>query len=88
MIRKYEVSMTGIDANGREVTIDTSSSYTGGRSMTIDGEDWNYTQVRLKVTRIGDASQKKIGLSTTATYYVAQRLGKTGTAFRDKYRRQ
>lgn len=75
---KYEVSMTGIDANGREVTIDTSSSYTGGRSMTIDGEDWNYTQVRLKVTRIGDASQKKIGLSTTATYYVAQRLEKPG----------
>ena len=75
---KYEVSMTGIDANGREVTIDTSSSYTGGRSMTIDGEDWNYTQVRLKVTRIGDAFQKKIGLSTTATYYVAQRLEKPG----------
>lgn len=75
---KYEVSMTGIDANGKEVTIDTSSSYTGGRSMTIDGEDWNYTQVRLKVTRIGDASQKKIGLSTTATYYVAQRLEKPG----------
>ena len=75
---KYEVSMTGIDANGREVTIDTSSNYTGGRSMTIDGEDWNYTQVRLKVTRIGDASQKKIGLSTTATYYVAQRLEKLG----------
>lgn len=75
---KYEVSMTGIDANGREVTIDTSSSYTGGRSMTIDGEAWNYTQVRLKVTRIGDASQKKIGLSTTATYYVAQRLEKPG----------
>lgn len=75
---KYEVSMIGIDANGREVTIDTSSSYTGGRSMTIDGEDWNYTQVRLKVTRIGDASQKKIGLSTTATYYVAQRLEKPG----------
>lgn len=75
---KYEVSMTGIDANGREVTIDTSSSYTGDRSMTIDGEDWNYTQVRLKVTRIGDASQKKIGLSTTATYYVAQRLEKPG----------
>ncbi|MBS5190137.1 MAG: type II secretion system protein [Lachnospiraceae bacterium] len=75
---KYEVSMTGIDANGREVTIDISSSYTGGRSMTIDGEDWNYTQVRLKVTRIGDASQKKIGLSTTATYYVAQRLEKPG----------
>lgn len=75
---KYEVSMTGIDANGREVTIDTSSSYTGGRSMTINGEDWNYTQVRLKITRIGDASQKKIGLSTTATYYVAQRLEKPG----------
>ncbi len=73
----YEIALTGIDADGKEVTIDTGD-YTGGRSFTIDGEDWNYTQVRLKVTRIGDATQKKIGLSTTATYSVAQRLEKPG----------
>ncbi|WP_296116261.1 prepilin-type N-terminal cleavage/methylation domain-containing protein [uncultured Eubacterium sp.] len=73
----YEIALTGIDADGKEVTIDTGD-YTGGRTFTIDGEDWNYTQVRLKVTRIGDATQKKIGLSTTATYSVAQRLEKPG----------
>ena len=74
---KYEISMTGIDADSKEVTIDTSD-YTGGKTFTIDGEDWNYTKVRLKVTRIGDASRKQIGLSTTATYSVAQRLEKPG----------
>lgn len=73
----YEIALTGMDVDGKEVTIDTGD-YTGGRTFTIDGEDWNYTQVRLKVTRIGDASQKKIGLSTTATYSVAQRLEKPG----------
>ena len=73
----YEIALTGIDADGKEVTIDTGD-YTGGRTFTIDGEDWNYTQVRLKVTRIGDATQKKIGLSSTATYSVAQRLEKPG----------
>ena len=75
----YEIVLTGIDADGKEVTIDTGA-YTGGKSFTINGEDWNYTRVRLKVTRIGDASKKQIGLSTTATYSVAQRLEKPGQA--------
>ena len=75
----YEIALTGIDTDGKEVTIDTGD-YTGGRTFTVDGEDWNYTHVRLKVTRIGDASQKKIGLSTTSTYSVAQRLEKPGQA--------
>ena len=73
----YEIALTGIDADGKEVTIDTSD-YTGGRTYTIDGEDWNYTKVRLKVTRIGNAAKKQIGLSTSATYSVAQRLEKPG----------
>lgn len=70
---KYQIEMTGVDAQGKEVTIDTGN-YTGGRSFTIDGDDWNYTNIRLKVTRVGDAMQGQIGLSTTATYNVAQRL--------------
>lgn len=74
---KYELSLTGIDETGKEVTIDTSG-FDGGRSFTVDGEDWNYKQIRIKVTRVGDASQGKIGLSTTATYNVAQRLEKPG----------
>lgn len=74
---RYRIEMTGIDAEGKEVTIDTGS-YTGGRSYTIDGDDWNYTNIRLKVTRVGNAAQRQIGLSTTATYQVAQRLERPG----------
>lgn len=74
---QYELELTGIDAGGREVTIDTSS-YVGGKFFTIDGDDWNFTNVRLKVTRVGDANQKQLGLSSTATYKVSQRLEKPG----------
>lgn len=72
---EYQISLTGIDADGKHITIDTSD-YTGGNSYIADSEEWNYTQVRLKVTRIGDASKKQIGLSVSATYNVAQRLEK------------
>ena len=75
---KYKIEMTGIDADGKEVTIDTSAYKESGRSFTADGDDWNYTQICLKVTRIGDASKGQIGLSTTATYNVSQRLEKPG----------
>lgn len=75
---KYKIEMTGIDADGKEVTIDTSAYKESGRSFTADGDDWNYTQIRLKVTRIGDASKGQIGLSSTAIYNVSQRLEKPG----------
>lgn len=74
---KYEISLTGIDAEGNRVTIDTSD-YKGGNSYTANAEEWNYTQVELKVTRIGDESMNQIGLSTKATYKVAQRLEHPG----------
>ena len=74
---KYEISLTGIDAEGNRVTIDTSD-YKGDNSYTAKAEEWNYTQVELKVTRIGDESKKQIGLSTKATYKVAQRLEHPG----------
>lgn len=70
---KYEIAMTGIDESGKTVTIDTSG-FDGSNSFTIDGQSWTYKQVQLKVTRIGDASKGEIGLSTTATYNVSQRL--------------
>ena len=73
----YQISLTGIDAEGNRVTIDTSG-YDGKNFYTANAEDWNYTQVELKVTRIGDESQKQIGLSTEATYNVAQRLEQPG----------
>lgn len=75
---KYKIEMTGIDADGKEVTIDTSAYKESGRSFTADGDDWNYIQIRLKVTRIGDASKGQIGLSATAIYNVSQRLEKPG----------
>ena len=58
----YEVWLTGIDANDREIVISTDDSYKGGRSLRINGSDWNYKEVRLQVTRIGDASKQQIGL--------------------------
>lgn len=73
--QNYEVSMTGIDASGREVQIDLKDAYKkGATTLTVDGTDWNYTKVKLKVTRVGDAGKKLIGLSATGTYNVKQRL--------------
>lgn len=74
---KYEISLTGIDAEGNRVTIDTSD-YEDGNSYTANAEEWNYTYVELKVTRIGDEIKNQIGLSTKATYKVAQRLEHPG----------
>ena len=73
---EYQVSMTGVDASGREVKIDLGDAYTGGRSLTVDGTDWNYSKVKLKVTRVGKNTSvvKQIGLATTGTYNVKQRL--------------
>lgn len=73
----YQISLTGIDAEGNRVTIDTSG-YNGKNSYTANAEDWNYTNVELKVTRIGDEKSHEIGLSTEATYNVAQRLEQPG----------
>lgn len=50
---EYQVSMTGVDASGREVKIDLGDAYTGGKSLTVDGTDWNYSKIKLKVTRVG-----------------------------------
>lgn len=74
----YQVSLTGIDDSDREVMISTDAAYTGGKSLRINGSDWNYKEVRLKVTRIGDADQKQIGLSSEGTYSVKQRLARPG----------
>ncbi len=73
---KYRVALTGIDEDGKEIVIDVSDAYTSGNTLKVDGSDWNYSQVKLKVTRIGDASKKQIGLSSTGTYLVKQRLAR------------
>ena len=74
----YQVALTGIDTNGREVTVDTKDAYKSGKSLRIDATDWKYTSVKLKVTRNGDEKKKQIGLSTTGTYQIRQRLEKPG----------
>lgn len=79
---RYQVSLTGIDADGREVIIPTDSDYTDNtsRKLYIDGSDWNYQSVKLKVTRIGvnTATTKQMGLSSTGTYLVKERLEAPG----------
>ncbi len=77
---KYTVSLTGLDAEGNRVLIDLGDAYTGGKSLTVDASDWSYQKVELKVTRIGDTSgaTKQIGLSTTGTYQLKQRLTQPG----------
>lgn len=80
---QYEVSLVGIDSEGREVVIDTGDAYKqGDRKLVIDGSDWNYTQVKLKVTRIGNSTGKtpQIGLSSTGTYTIKPRLSQPGQA--------
>ena len=76
----YTVSLTGLDAEGNQVLIDLGDAYKGGKSLTVDASDWSYQQVELKVTRIGDTSgvTKQIGLSTTGTYQLKQRLAQPG----------
>lgn len=78
----YQVSLTGIDADGREVIIPTDNYYTNDadRKLSIDGSDWNYQSVKLKVTRIGSdrGTTKYIGLSGTGTYLVKERLEAPG----------
>ena len=68
--------MTGVDVSGREVKINLGDAYTGGKSLTVDGTDWNYSKIKLKVTRVGKntSAVKQIGLATTGTYNVKQRL--------------
>ncbi len=70
----YSVALVGIDSDGKEVMIDTADSYTGGRSLRIEGTDWNYKEVKLTVTRIGDATKKQIGLSSSGSYTIRPRL--------------
>ena len=63
--------------------IDTGDAYKqGDKRLVIDGSDWNYTQVKLKVTRIGNSTGKtpQIGLSSTGTYTIKPRLSQPGQA--------
>ena len=69
--------MTGIDENDREVVI-TSEQEVDTNSFTIDATSWDYQNVKLKVTRIGDEARKQIGRSSTGTYLIRPRLETPG----------
>ncbi len=75
---QYEVSLTGIDENENEVIISTADSYkdSSANTLKIDGSDWNYKKVRLKVTRIGytENGTTYIGLSSSGEYSIKPRL--------------
>lgn len=79
---RYEFSLMGMDGNGNSVLIDTDScnpekgSYKGqdAWTLTVPAEDWNFTEVRLSVTRVGDETKHEIGFTSSGSYKVRQRL--------------
>ncbi len=81
---RYEVSLMGIDENGNTLLVDTSScrpergTYEGkdAWALTVPAEDWNFTEVSFSVTRVGDEAERKIGLTSDASYGVRRRLPK------------
>jgi len=76
---RYRVKLIGETANKDQVTIPTDYDETSGaRTLSVNADDWNYTSVTLTVTRVGDVSAKKIGLSATQTYPVQSRLERPG----------
>lgn len=79
---KYEITLMGIDEKDNSVLIDTSAcqpvkgSYEDKNAwaLPVPAEDWNFKEVKLAVTRVGDAAKQEIGLSSEASYKVRQRL--------------
>ncbi|XCP86775.1 type II secretion system protein [Roseburia hominis] len=79
---KYEISLMGIDENDNSVLIDTTDhepevgTYEDKAvwMLTVPAEDWNFKNVKLSVTRIGNEENHEIGLTSEASYKVRQRL--------------
>lgn len=75
---RYRVKLIGETAGG-QVTIPTDyDESSGARTLTVNADDWSYTSVTLTVTRVGDVTAKKIGLSAAQTYPVQSRLERPG----------
>ncbi len=75
---RYRVKLIGETAGG-QVTIPTDyDESAGARTLTVNADDWSYTNVTLTVTRVGDVTAKKIGLSAARTYPVQSRLERPG----------
>lgn len=79
----YSVKLTGITAAGARIGIPVNEVYgtqenpNTSQSFTISADDWQYAEVELIVTRLGQA-YGEVGLSTTKKYAVKQRLERPG----------
>ena len=79
----YSVKLTGITAAGARISIPVNEVYgtqenpNTSQSFTISADDWQYAEVELTVTRLGQA-YGEVGLSTTKKYAVKQRLERPG----------
>jgi len=75
----YSVKLTGITAAGARIGIPVNEVYgtqenpNTSQSFTISADDWQYAEVELTVTRLGQ-EYGEVGLSTTKKYAVKQRL--------------
>ncbi len=75
---RYRVKLIG-EAAGSQVTIPTDyDESAGARTLTVNADDWSYTNVTLTVTRVGDVTAKQIGLSAARKYPVQSRLERPG----------
>ena len=75
---RYRVKLIGETAGG-QVTIPTDyDESAGARTLTVNADDWSYTNVTLTVTRVGDVTAKQIGLSAARKYPVQSRLERPG----------
>ena len=79
----YSVKLTGITAAGARIGIPVNEVYgtqenpNTSQSFTINADDWQYAEVELIVTRLGQ-EYGEVGLSTTKKYAVKQRLERPG----------
>ena len=79
----YSVKLTGITAAGARISIPVNEVYgtqenpNTSQSFTISADDWQYAEVELTVTRLGQ-EYGEVGLSTTKKYAVKQRLERPG----------
>lgn len=80
---RYSVKLTGITAAGARIGIPVNEIYgtqenpNTSQSFTISADDWQYAEVELTVTRLGQA-YGEVGLSATKKYAVKQRLERPG----------
>lgn len=80
---RYSVKLTGITSAGARIGIPVNEVYgtqenpDTSKTFTISADDWQYTEVELTVTRLGQ-DYGEVGLSATEKYPVKQRLERPG----------